>query len=239
MMFVWGSKMETRPHRLDPFGLAEEEAGIVSDGFGHPDQIPVELAPVLAPAVELDRVGASLGAASMVRESRSKLGSSPSHPVHQPGDDPNAVPEQAGVGRCRDSDVDDGRVAPDGPTALDTFALGEVHQSSVDSLPGLRPDLLHVGLKRLMAGLLLEAQPHKAAERSRVLEMELELPVAQAMDLLEQRDPKDLVATESGPASVAAAVPQKILLHELPEFERPVQNPGHHLQLLAMLVSAP
>ena len=83
----------------------------------------------------------------------------------------------------------DGRIAANGATSLDPFLLGETDQDPVDRFPRLRLDPLHVGLQGLMARSLLEAKSHEGAEGVRVLQMELQLAVAQAMDLLEQRDP--------------------------------------------------
>ena len=66
-------------------------------------------------------------------------------------------------------------------------------------------------------------------EGRRVLEVELQLPVAETVDLLEQRDPQHLMATEPGPPRVAASALDEVPLDELSELAMCVQNPGRHL----------
>jgi hypothetical protein len=59
------------------------------------------------------------------------------------------------------------------------------------------------------------------------------------MNLLQQRDPEHLIATQPTTSPIAAAPLQEIVLDEFSDLRMRIQNPGHHLQLSGMLVRAP
>jgi hypothetical protein len=68
-----------------------------------------------------------------------------------------------------------------------------------------------------MARSIFESQTDEGAKGSRVLEMELQLPVAQAVDLLEQCDPEHLIAVQPRAPSIASASPQQLPVDERPD----------------------
>ncbi|GEM_PF-5348582 len=109
----------------------------------------------------------------------------------------------------------------------------------MDRLPRRGLDPLHVVLKRLEARPLVEAEPHEAAEGGRVLEMELELPETEAMDLLQQSDPENLVARQASTARVVTTIAHQVEVHELPQLRMNIQNPVDHLELSGMLMRTP
>ncbi len=69
--------------------------------------------------------------------------------------------------------------------------------------------------------------------------MELELSVAQPVDLLDKSDSKNLIAAETPAACIRTPIPHQISLHEFAELFVRLENPGDHLQLSGMLVGTP
>ncbi len=69
--------------------------------------------------------------------------------------------------------------------------------------------------------------------------MELQLPVAQSVDLLQQRDAKHLISAQTTPPRVLSPISDEVAVNELGKLRMGVQDPGDHLQLSGMLVRTP
>ena len=80
-----------------------------------------------------------------------------------------------------------------------------------------------------MARALFEAQSHECAKRVRILEVELQLAVAQAVNLFQQCNPQHLIAAQPLTPPIAPPPLQEILLDELCDLRMRVENPGSHL----------
>ncbi len=159
--------------------------------------------------------------------------------MHQPRRDPYAIPQQARIGRLVDGRVHHRRVAADRATLLDALVPCETDQDPVDRFPRLGLHPFHVGLQRLVTRSLFESKAHEGAEGDGILEVKLQLAIAQTVDLLEQRDPQHLVAAQPRTTSILPPPLQEILLDELPDLRVRIQDPGRHLQLSGMLMRAP
>lgn len=193
----------------DPGGSLDDASGVVPDYPRYAEQVAVLRHHVLATAMKLDHVGAPPCSASVIGEECAHRRLVLSDSVHQPRRDADAVPQQARIGRLMDGRIHDRRVAPDRAPPLDALLLRETDQDPVDRFPRLGPDPLHVGLEALVTRPVPEAQPHEGSEGRGILKVELQLPVAQAVDLLQQGDPQHLVpsAPISGRASrILAAI---------------------------------
>ena len=138
-----------------------------------------------------------------------------------------------------DSGIYDGRITANRATPLDPFLLSEMDQDPMDRFPRFGPDPFHVRLQRLMARLFFEPESHEGAERIRVLQVEFQLAVAQAVNLLEQRGPQNLIAAQSPTPSIAPPSLQEIFLDEFRDLWMRIENSRRHLQFSGMLVRAP
>ena len=212
---------------------------MIANGLGHLNEVPIAAASILALPGELDLVSPSLGSARVIPEALAKRRTKLRHASKQPHHHADPIPQQGRVARLVDVALHHGGVPPDRLAPLDAFSPSHPDQDPMDGLPGLRANPLYVGLQRLEARPILEPEAHEAPEGRRVLQMKLELAVAQAMDLLEERNPEHLVARESGAAGVGARHPHHVPMHELPDLWMAIQNLAGRGELLDMRVRAP
>jgi len=119
--------------------------------------------------------------------------------LHEPGQHPDTVVKQRTVGGVVDIRGDHRAIHPHGLAFFHVEASGFLDDEAVDEFEGLRLDLLDVLLQRGFAGrLFINAKTAESAVTAGVGQVEGQLLVAEAVHLLENQGPQDLVAGQAG-----------------------------------------
>jgi len=115
-------------------------------------------------------------------------------PLHDPGQDSDAVPEQCRIERVVNVRLDHGRVRAHPATVLDLARARALHERLVHRLPGLRANRADVRLQgRLRWSRVGRRQPAEATQLQRVAQPKREFVVAEAQHLLHDPGANDLL----------------------------------------------